>query len=53
MKKSKRKKWADFLVGILERINERRIWWRNLRKGGHSVELGVYRMVTLKLSFKK
>jgi hypothetical protein len=26
LKKSRRKKWADFLVGILEKINEKRVW---------------------------
>jgi hypothetical protein len=53
MKKSRRKKWADFLVGILEKINEWRVWWENTWEGGHSVDLGVERMITLKLSFKK
>jgi hypothetical protein len=51
--KSRRKKWADFLVGILEKINGGRILWRNMRERGHSAELSVYRTVILKLSFKK
>jgi hypothetical protein len=48
VKKSRRKKWAECVVGIGEKRNAYRFCWGNMKERDHFVDLGVDGMVTLK-----